>query len=147
MKSCRIITGGKGEGKSSAIMSAALSIPNSVGFIMPMTDCGYSLYNVRTGKLLPFMTDKPVFPYKIGKWYYDQRLFDLVKDELGTLYEGSVFLDEVGRLEIGGEGFSPVLRILAKRNVDLTIAVRRDFVDEVISTFFPGEKVVVEELS
>ena len=93
------------------------------------------------------MTDKPVFPYKIGKWYYDQRLFDLVKDELGTLYEGSVFLDEVGRLEIGGEGFSPVLRILAKRNVDLTIAVRRDFVDEVISTFFPGEKVVVEELS
>ena len=147
MKSCRIITGGKGEGKSSLIMSRALSIPNSAGFIMPVTDNGYALYAIRTKKAQPFMTDKPLFPDRIGKWFYDQRLFDAAVEELSEVYEGSVFIDEVGRLELRGGGYAPVLRLLRSRDVDLTITVRRDFLDDVISTFFPGEKVLVEELS
>ena len=93
------------------------------------------------------MTDKPLFPDRIGKWFYDQRLFDAAFKELAEVYEGSVFIDEVGRLELRGGGYAPALRLLLSRDIDLTITVRRDFLDDVISTFFPGEKVLVEELS
>ena len=147
MKSCRIITGGKGEGKSSKMMNLALSIPDSAGFIMPVSEDGYSLYDIRRKITLPFMTSEPIFPCRIGKWYYDQNLFDYALAGLSDVHSGTVLLDEVGRLEVMGGGYAPLLRALIPRDIDLIISVRRDFADDVIRSFFPEAKVEVEGLS
>ena len=147
MKSCRIITGEKREGKSTRMMQIANEIPNSVGFIMPVSECGYSLYRISLNKAVPFMTDRDVFPDRIGKWYYDQSLFETVLDELSEVFSGTVLIDEVGRLELDEGGYAPVLRLLKDRDIDLVVSVRKSFVDDVISKFFQGEKVSVEALS
>lgn len=147
MKSCRIITGEKREGKSTRMMQIANEIPNSVGFIMPVSESGYSLYSISSNKAVPFMTDRDVFPDRIGKWYYDQSLFETVLDELSEVFSGTVLIDEVGRLELDEGGYAPVLRLLKDRDIDLVVSVRKSFVDDVIRKFFQGEKVSVEALS
>ena len=147
MKSCRIITGEKREGKSTRMMQIANEIPNSVGFIMPVFECGYSLYRISSNKAVPFMTDRDVFPDRIGKWYYDHSLFEKVLDELSEVFSGTVLIDEVGRLELDEGGYAPVLRLLKDRDIDLIVSVRKSFVDDVIRKFFQGEKVSVEALS
>ena len=147
MKSCRIITGEKCEGKSTRMMQIAKEIPNSVGFIMPRSDCGYSLYSISSEKAVPFMTDRNIFPDRIGKWYYDQSLFEMILDELSEVISGTVLIDEVGRLELDDGGYAPVLRLLKDRDIDLVVSVRKSFADDVIIKFFQGEKVLVEALS
>lgn len=147
MKSCRIITGEKREGKSTRMMQIANEIPNSVGFIMPVSESGYLLYSISSNKAVLFMTDRDIFPDRIGKWYYDQSLFETVLDELSEVFSGTVLIDEVGRLELDEGGYAPVLRLLKDRDIDLVVSVRKSFVDDVISKFFQGEKVSVEALS
>lgn len=147
MKSCRIITGEKREGKSTRMMQIANEIPNSVGFIMPVSESGYSLYSISSNKAVLFMTDRDIFPDRIGKWYYDHSLFEKVLDELSEVFSGTVLIDEVGRLELDEGGYAPVLRLLKDRDIDLVVSVRKSFVDDVIRKFFQGEKVSVEALS
>ena len=114
---------------------------------MPVSECGYSLYRISLNKAVPFMTDRDVFPDRIGKWYYDQSLFETVLDELSEVFSGTVLIDEVGRLELDEGGYAPVLRLLKDRDIDLVVSVRKSFVDDVIRKFFQGEKVSVEALS
>ena len=140
MRSCRIITAGRGCGKTSRLLAMGMT----QGFASIHIDDGYMLLNLSDGAMRLLMSSSLATDCAIGRWHYDQSVFDWANDELMSCTSGTVAIDEVGRLELAGRGFAPALRCLVSRDVDLVIAVRRDFADDVIRSFslFPS---VLEE--
>ncbi len=145
MRSCRIITGDKYSGKSTRLLEISKTIPNPEGFISIRTENGYSLLDLRRGKTSLLMTDEPLFPDRFRRWYFDQKLFDAANSRLESISSGTVFIDEIGRLELDGGGFAPALRALRSHDIDLIIAVRDAFLQDVIERFLSGTCVSVEE--
>ena len=144
MKSCRIITGKKGVGKTTCMEDMAAEYSHPQGFISYYADSCYVLHNLADGSEELLMTETDLFPDTIGKWFYDQRIFDEAVEELEKIKSGTVFIDEVGRLELEGKGFAPAIRKLVKREISLVLAVRDEFVDEVISAFALEDNVETE---
>ena len=145
MRSCRIITGDKCSGKSTRLLEISKTIPNPEGFISIRTENGYSLLDLSRGKASLLMTDEPLFPDRFRRWYFDQKLFDAANSRLESISSGTVFIDEIGRLELDGGGFAPALRTLRSHDIDLIIAVRDAFLQDVIERFLSGTCVSVEE--
>ena len=135
MKSCRIITGAKGAGKTSAMEDLAESEEKAQGFVSVYIGSGYMLVDLSTGGGSLLMADTDLFPDRIGEWTYDQRVFDDANDAISKFTSGTVYIDEVGRLETGGGGFAPALKALESKDVDLVVAVREDFLDDVVRAF------------
>ena len=145
MRSCRIITGDKCSGKSTRLLEISKTIPNPEGFISIRTENGYSLLDLSRGKASLLMTDEPLFTDRFRRWYFDQKLFDAANSRLESISSGTVFIDEIGRLELDGGGFAPALRALRSHDIDLIIAVRDVFLQDVIERFLSGSCVSVEE--
>lgn len=145
MRSCRIITGDKRSGKSTRLLEISKTIPNPEGFISIRTENGYSLLDLSRGKASLLMTDEPLFTDRFRRWYFDQKLFDAANSRLESISSGTVFIDEIGRLELDGGGFAPALRALRSHDIDLIIAVRDVFLQDVIERFLSGSCVSVEE--
>ena len=143
MKSCRIIGGEKGEGKSSYMLSHS---EGASGFITLHRGDEYHLLDLDTGEERLLMSPLPIFSGRIGRWYFDQSLFDHANSRLSMIHGGSVLIDAVGRLEAGGGGFAPGLRELLGRDVDITISVRTPFIPLIISAFSLTDSVVVYPL-
>lgn len=135
MRSCRIITGAKGSGKTSVMEDLAEEEKEPQGFVSVNVGTGYVLVNLATGEEQLLLAEKGFFPDQTGCWSYDQRLFGQANEVLAGLSSGTVFIDEAGRLELSGGGFAPGIKALQDKDVDLVIAVRDAFVDEVIEAF------------
>lgn len=139
MRSCRIITGGKGTGKTTR---AAAYRHGASGFLTVSVPDGYVLRTVESGREWPLMSALPIYPCRIGRWSYDQAVFDMANEHLLSLDQGVIIIDEVGRLECGGGGFAPALKVLAERDVDLIITVRDEFLDSVREAFSIADAVI-----
>ena len=135
MKS-RIITGAKGSGKTTTLLSLSANEGHASGFATLHQGSEYYLHDLSTGKTELLMTEAPVFEERFRKWYYSGKLFDECNEKLMLLTEGTVFLDEIGRLELEGKGFMPSLwHLLRNERIALTITVRDDFLHDVINAF------------
>ena len=139
MRSCRIITGARGSGKTTRAASYAIG---ASGFVTAAFPESYRLRDVESGKEWLLMSSDPIFPSRIGRWSYDQAIFDMANEHLLSLDHGTVIIDEIGRLECGGGGFAPALHALTARDVDLIITVRDEFIDMVMSTFAIDDAVI-----
>ncbi len=135
MRSCSIITGEKGEGKTTLISRIAASFPSPVGFVSIHRCDEYYLKNLSSGEEKLLMTRRNVFPESWKNWYVDFSLFDSVFEGLRNVHSGPVFLDECGRMEIEGKGYASAVNLLRKRDVDLYITLRRPFVDDFVRAF------------
>ena len=131
MRSCRIITGGRGEGKTSRLLSLGLG----QGFASIRSGDGYLLMDLATGERRLLMSVSLDSPHTIGRWHYDQDAFDWANGRLSSIMEGPAAIDEIGRLELAGGGFAPSLELLLGRGVELAITVRRDFLQDVVDRF------------
>ena len=135
MKS-RIITGAKGSGKTTTLLSLSANEGHGFGFATLHQGSEYYLHDLSTGKTELLMTEAPVFEECFRKWYYSGKLFDECNAKLMLLTEGNVFLDEIGRLELEGKGFMPSLgHLLHNERIALTMTVRDDFLHDVINAF------------
>lgn len=135
MKSFNIITGEKGEGKTTKIISLSSLSPAPVGFVSLHRGDEYYLVNLESGRESLLMTPRPVFPSMWKSWYVDFSLFDEAYERLTSVVSGSVYLDECGRMEIEGLGYDRTLRMLMERDVDIYITLRRQFLDCFLSHY------------
>ena len=135
MRSCRIITGELGEGKTTLIGHIASTVLSPVGFISIHRGDEYFMENLETGEEKLLMTRENVFASKWKNWYVDFSLFDSVMERMKSVHSGPVFLDECGRMEIEGKGYAPVISLLKNRDVDLYITLRRPFVEDFVRAF------------
>lgn len=85
---------------------------------------------------------------RIGPYRFDSNTLEWIRSvmrELMRLRARPLFLDEIGKLELRGEGFDALLDDLAKMDVPLYISVREDLIKDVIKRY-DFKKVTVQGL-
>ena len=143
--SCRIVTGRRGSGKTTLMLSLAGTVTEPMGFLSIHEGDEYFLLSLASGTKRLLMTSRPLFPGRIGRWSYDQSVFDEAAAVLSSLHSGDVFIDEIGALELSGGGFASALEAIAANNaISLTIAVRDSFLEDVIRKFRLAPSVIIE---
>ena len=140
-----ILTGPTGSGKTTQLEKWVADKENVAGILMPVLAGERYLYSIYTGKLVPVETGEDSPPdqvVKIGKFIFSRRVFDWGNKEIiaGFNDRRTVIIDEIGPLELNGEGFAPALHtILANKNrlneIDLILVVRDGLVDQVTEYF------------
>ena len=135
MKRCRIITTTLGGGKSTYIKSLIDNDKDSVGFFSIKREGAYVLMNISTKEERLLMSTLKISNQRFGRFYVDESVFGWANDILLGYKDENVYIDEVGRMELLGMGFDRALREIAKRDITLTIAVRDEFVDAIISKY------------
>ena len=140
-----LLVGGIGAGKTSTglrLTSRLRSIGLPPGGILAPRilegdeTIGYSVIDLSTNTTHSFAGLEPD-DVKIGRFHVSrdglQRAGNAVRRAAGK--RSVVFVDEVGRLELSGGGHAPAVRhLLASSSIPI-LAVRRDWVDDVIRTF------------
>ena len=82
------------------------------------------------------LSPRPVFSSKWKNWYVNEALFDEVYTSLLDSKGKSIILDECGRMEMDGRGFSRTIKmLLSKKDVNLTLVVRDSFVNDLTRYF------------
>lgn len=155
-----IITGGVEAGKTTSLRKVSEKLIQSgklvSGFISPRIMDGdktvaYSIENLKTGETLPFLSEKSVSEdgdvQSIGKYFINSETEQKAKQILSdALQDGAevVVIDEVGRLELRGDGWHNELHELLKANkTTLVLSVRDSFVESVIEKFVMSEVQVI----
>jgi len=137
MSSNYIITGGRNCGKTYTALALIEKLSVVDGFVSIANEAKncYYLKSIKTGeqrKVLWEGTNEP----RIGRFTYDQTVFDWANQYLMKREVKTILLDEIGRLELLGGGFAPALEKLAQdSSLTLYLCVRDSFVSDVVSKF------------
>jgi nucleoside-triphosphatase THEP1 len=147
----KVITGGKNTGKTTMVkkleaqyLAAGISF---AGFVseaeyLDGRKSSYYLRDIGTGlrilsvteSITPEMTDYADYhQYSFSKFYFNQKSFDFEAVQIEKIIKGSaenspdvVFIDEIGPLELSGEGHYRAVRKLLNYFDGLVIIVIRD---------------------
>lgn len=105
---------------------------------------GYDLIQLSTNKVIPFVIRDSFWDgikkiiYKIGPYYFYQETFKFLEekiDEFIVNHVSPVYLDEIGVLELNGQGFDNIIRKLINSKTDLCITVRDDLLDKICERY------------
>lgn len=157
-----IISGGVESGKTTFLRKLSEELNNSgksvCGFISPRIldgtrTVGYSIENIASGELLPFLQETKMEVNEetksIGKYSINSETECKAKQILNdAMVEGAdiIMVDEVGRLELRGGGWHKELKHLLQTNTGtLVLSVRDTFIDAVIE-YFEMENVEVYQV-
>lgn len=152
-----ILTGDKQSGKSTSLKEWVIKQPNVSGFItLDGQDAQRHIYDLKTGVSTPYAT-KCYVPnaIPIGKWFlFNDGLrigIDIINNfEMTT--RGILVIDEIGILELKGQGYANGFHALLERirdndsHLTLIIVVRIELVDQVITYFdLKNSKIIGKE--
>lgn len=132
MKSCEIISGGKGSGKTTFLLSL---FPEAKGFVTIHKGDEYFLYSLETKKEELLLSRTFPFPHTWNGWRVNEELFQKANATLSQYTSGIVVVDEVGMMEVEGRGFSPFLKKAPSLGIDLKLCVRDSFIPMVEKEF------------
>lgn len=133
MKSVIVITGKKNSGKTTTALKIKEHFPSTKGFISLSADAKdeITLLDLGSGDRLPLMSRYFESDADVGAYRYLQSTFDYASNvEFDD--KGVVIVDEIGRLELRGEGFDFLMRHLLSLSVNLIITVRTEFLEDVV---------------
>jgi len=96
---------------------------------------GYDLILLSSNEKIPFLRINSFgVSNRIGPYFINKNAFIFTDEELLDSEASIVIMDEIGRLELAGNGFSTLLtHLLAAFKGELILTVRDVFLDEVIS--------------
>lgn len=155
----RIVSGPINSGKSSFMRNDYTSRQGADGFVCVKVyaadqHIGYDLHRLNNGQRVPFIRKTDHCPTswneaaRIGRMYSfctEGFVFAAQIAEEALKAEATCFyLDEIGPLELGGQGFSPLLTRLLNSNINLVLAVREHLLDDVIKYFSIKNPVIVK---
>ena len=135
MKSFKIVTGERGEGKTTYILS---HFSNYKGYVTVHRNDEYLLKDLET-KEETFLLSHNSFLSEAWKgWYINSDAFNKANEKLLSFSNTEVIVDEVGMLEVEERGFATFLKKAPFMDIDLVISVRREFIKDVRNKFFPS---------
>jgi len=146
-----IITGGIGGGKTTAarrLASSLIRMGIGVGGIVAprVTDgdetVGYAVIDLATGEEQRFASLDPP-GIEVGRFFISEEGISFAKRALETAEKKEVaFVDEIGRMEISGEGHAPSLRRILASSAIPVLIVRDQLIDEVTERFSLKESLI-----
>jgi nucleoside-triphosphatase len=135
-----ILSGPINSGKTSLLLEWKNGV-NCSGILTPKIDGKRMFMNVATEELFPMEADDSEPVFKTGKYKFSRINFDravtILKEEYDDENTEWLIIDEIGPLELNGEGFSPILKriISGHRKLKLVLVVREGLVQDVVSAF------------
>ena len=106
---------------------------------------GYDVIDLATGERKRLAVSSPPEEayFKVGRYYFLKKSFEFAKEALTALKpDGIVFIDEIGPLELAGEGYCNCVHEIAKSGAEAAYAaVRSVCINEAVKKFFSANKV------
>ena len=127
-----VITGDRNSGKTTAVLKLKEAFPVFKGFlsISEGKKDEITLLDTSNGNSFPLMSRYFDSSTCVGSYHYLQSTFDYVNSRIFTR-DDYVIIDEVGRLEVSGNGFEPLIKKLLSLNINMVITVRGQFLGDV----------------
>lgn len=130
-----IVSGDVGAGKTTACQEIIDDLRDngfqSGGVLSPRvtdseTTVGYDVVDLLTGERRSFLRNKPPGEGKLGRFYLQEEGLSFAVEAIRRGIEGAdlVFLDEVGRMELNGQGLADPLGELLEAEVQGVYLVR-----------------------
>lgn len=72
---------------------------------------------------------------RFGPYYFSDSTLNWIEDQIEQAIEKHktpIYLDEIGKLEIMGEGYDAIFRVLLKSEIDIFVTIREDLVEMVL---------------
>lgn len=153
-----IFTGPIKSGKTTFLMNMLKSRNDCGGFLTPDINGRRHFYRLDTQVYLPFEiepnsdNDQII---SIGPYHFDKNIFDLGNHLISNFYNNKhkfFVIDEVGKLELKGEGFDPVLMKIfpltnQDQNITFILVVRDYLVRDVIKRYKIQATIIEIEIS
>ena len=142
---CLILSGEIGAGKTSVASRLAVELDGrgiTVGGVLSPrildegVTIGYTINDLMFDEERPFASlDPPGIP--VGKFFIAERGLAFARRAIERAASSvrTVFIDEVGMLELAGNGLTPAVRPLLQSQVLPILLVRSSFVDAVVHAF------------
>lgn len=140
-----LLTGEVGSGKSTRLSEWAHGRP-AVSGVLQMSEGGArALVNLQTGARRPLDADEAESDsLVVGRYRFRRAVFEWAGELLRTAPAGWVIVDEVGPLELRGEGLDAAIRELCGRpDCSLILVVRTGLVPAVIARYGLQDPVVL----
>ena len=135
MKSFKIVTGERGEGKTTYILS---HFSHYKGYVTVHRNDEYLLKDLETKEKTLLLSHNSFFSEAWKGWYINSDAFNKANEKLLSFSNTEVIVDEVGMLEVEERGFATFLKKAPFMDIDLVISVRREFIKDVRNKFFPS---------
>ena len=157
MARIRIITGGVNSGKSAKFLrlwreAGARLVNQPAGLYSEKIQgadgatIGYNLALLPSWEILPFAFPREtILPETAGDYYFQgkfaflKKTFQMAERHILRALEhsadGSVWIDEIGSLELKGSGFDALLGVLFKSTREVTFTVRRSLLEKVVARY------------
>lgn len=147
MRKIIIISGAQGEGKTTRCHALAKEMQKKNlkvgGFIAPGTwkngqRYSFHLLNLKTNKTYDFASRDAREGWEQIHSFYFNPISIKKGEELLRKHSKTcdwVFLDEIGKFDIKGKVWGPILHELLKQDVNLVLSVRENFVEGVVEHF------------
>lgn len=145
-------------GKTTRLGELFAETENARGFRSEkIHDCGrvtaYELTDMRTGETMAIARlaslptpDEWHDPINHGPFVFNRRAFRWAEELLDAAVEdgaGSVFIDELGKLELKESGLVETIRKALKTDMDVYIAIRDTNIDDAVRVFDIGEYRII----
>jgi len=145
-----LITGEPGAGKTTICEKLVELLKDKGltcgGVLSPISEDGFDIVDVKTGKTKPF-AKVAVGDAAIGKFNFDNEGINFALKALENSNNCSVtFIDEIGPLELGGEGLMPSVKSLADSDGALVV-IARSWLSEKVKGLFPKREFLVFEVT
>ena len=156
-KSTLILSGGIGAGKTRCAEKLVADLKTrgiSVGgviqprFVQDDETIGYTVRDLAAGEERSFASLEPP-GIAVGKYFVKAEAVAFARCAIERAAKEAqiVFIDEVGRLELAGEGHAPAVRTVLSSSALPVLVVRTEFVDRVVRAFSvePFTVIALEE--
>lgn len=145
----RIVTGKINSYKTSRIRAYYERTKQGDGFICLKTMTGdlvhhYDLLRLSTQKTRPFIVRDIFYDHtedirhQIGPYMFYEAGFQWVEKVIDNLIQSKVqpiYLDEIGILELKGQGFHKLIKKVLDHKLDLCLVVRKDLLEQFIKQY------------
>ena len=135
-KKILILTGSIRSGKTTRLMEWAASQKKIKGITTPLIENVRKFYDLDTKSYFPMLAENEREVIKVGKYIFSKEGFERAEKVIqnGMINSDYLVIDEIGPLELRGEGFNNILNhILSvkKRSFNLILVIRDSMLNEI----------------
>ena len=146
-----ILTAPIQSGKTTALCEWLKNRKDIRGILTPVINGKRFFKNIRTGDQFQMEADDVeeetllVGRFRFSRHHFNKAI-DVIRESIPA--KGWLIIDEIGPLELKGEGFSEVLKeAMAERNDNILLVVREGLTGQVIAYFDIGDAIIIDDPS
>jgi nucleoside-triphosphatase len=134
----------KHSGKTTALLQWIKDKENIAGILSPDINGVRHFYDIEHATYFTMLASANEETLPVGKYIFSKGAFDKANSILLSIKNKFIIIDEIGPLELTGNGFADTLKIILrnKNYSNLLLVVRNELVEDVVNYFSIDKKEV-----